>query len=77
MTREGLSVDARIPRGAAARGEAGIVQQGGGRVVTIACGSDVYHNVADRWPEAVGVASLARYARALASGAVDLAQGRS
>ena len=76
LTKEGLSVDARIPRGAAARGEAGIVQQAGGRVVTIAGGSDVYHNVADRWPEAVGVASLARYARALASGAVDLAQGR-
>ena len=75
LTREGLSVDTRVPRGAAARGEAGIVQQAGGRVVTIACGSDVYHNVADRWPEAVGVASLARYARAMASGAVELAQG--
>ena len=76
LAQEGLSVDARLPRAAAARGEAGIVQHVGGRVVTIACGSDVYHNVADRWPEAVGVASLARYARALANGAVDLAQGR-
>lgn len=76
LTKEGLRVDALLPRGAAARGEAGIVQQGGGRVVTIACASDVYHNVADRWPEAVGVASLARYARAFASGAVDLAQAR-
>jgi hypothetical protein len=76
LAKEGLSVDTRMPSGAAARGEAGIVQQGGGRVATIACGSDVYHNVGDRWPEAVGVESLARYARALATGALELAQAR-
>ena len=34
----------------------------------------VYHNAADRWPEAVDVATLARYASALANGAVELAQ---
>jgi len=38
------------------------------------CGSNVYHNVADRWPEAVDVAILARYARAFANGALELAQ---
>jgi hypothetical protein len=27
-----------------ARGEAGVVQKGGGRFVTLACGSDAYHN---------------------------------
>jgi len=31
----------------------------------VVCGSDVYHNVADRWPEAVDVSLLARYASAL------------
>jgi len=57
-----------------ARGETGAVQQGGGRFFTLACGCDVFHNVADRWPEAVDVALLTRYARAFANGALDLAQ---
>ena len=37
-----------------------------GRYVALVCDSDVFHNVADRWPEAVDGASLARYARAFA-----------
>jgi hypothetical protein len=41
--------------------------------VTVACGSEVFHNVADRWPEAIDIALLARYARALANGALQLA----
>jgi hypothetical protein len=76
MAKAGLEVDTRLPRTSTARGEAGIIQRGGGRVVTIACGSDVYHNAADRWPEAVGVSLLARYARAFAGGALELAQTR-
>ena len=74
MAREGLGVDTRMPRTSTARGEAGVIQQAGGRVVTIACGSDVYHNAADRWPEAVDVSLLARYARAFADGALELAR---
>ena len=60
-----------------ARGEARPVQQGGGRFVTVVCSSEVYHNVADRWPEAVDVATLARYASAFANGALELAQQQS
>lgn len=41
---------------------------------TVVCSSDVYHNVADRWPEAVEVGSVARYARAFANGALQVAQ---
>jgi hypothetical protein len=33
-----------------------------------------FHNVADRWPEAIDIALLARYARALANGALELAR---
>ena len=33
--------------------------------------------VADRWPEAVDVARLARYARAFANGALELARQTS
>ena len=39
----------------------------------MACGSDVYHSVADRWPEAVDVEALTRYAKAFANGALELA----
>ena len=74
MEKEGLTVNAKASHDSIARGEAGVVQQGGGRFVTVACGSEVHHNVADRWPEAVDVAILARYARAFANGALELAQ---
>jgi hypothetical protein len=73
MEEEGLTVNAKERHDAKARGEAGTVQRGGGRFVTLACGSDVYHNIADRWPEAVDVALLARYASAFANGALQLA----
>jgi hypothetical protein len=42
--------------------------------VTVACGSDAFHNAADRWPEAVDVTLLARYARAFANGALEVAR---
>ncbi len=63
-----------MKRRSAARGEAAAVQRGGGRYVTVACDSKVYHSVADRWPEAIDVALLARYARAFANGALELAR---
>ena len=74
LEKEGLTVNAKTPYDSAARGEARPVQQGGGRFVTLVCSSEVYHNVADRWPEAVDVATLARYASAFANGALELAR---
>jgi hypothetical protein len=74
MEKEGLTVNGKARRDSRARGEAGAVQQGGGRFVTVACGSELYHSVADRWPEAIDVALLARYAKAFANGALELAQ---
>jgi hypothetical protein len=47
MKAEGLGVDQRAPHDSPARGEAVVIQRGGGRFVTIACDSDVYHSVAD------------------------------
>jgi len=67
-------MDSKEQHSSMARGETGTVQRGGGRFVTLACASQVYHNVADRWPEAVDVSLLARYARALANGSLDLAE---
>jgi len=74
MEKEGLTVNAKARRDSMARGEAGAVQQGGGRFATVACGSELYHSVADRWPEAVDVAALTRYVKAFANGALELAQ---
>jgi hypothetical protein len=74
MAKEGLTVNGKTRPDSMARGEAGAVQQGGGRFVTVACGSELYHSVADRWPEAVDVAALTRYAKAFANGALELAQ---
>jgi hypothetical protein len=74
MEKEGLAVNAKERHDSAARGEARAVQQGGGRFVTLVCGSELYHNVADRWPEAVDVAILARYAGAFAKGVLELAK---
>ncbi|HYR83970.1 MAG TPA: hypothetical protein VE422_07835 [Terriglobia bacterium] len=73
LENERLAVDTEEQHSSIARGEMGTVQRGGGRFVTLACASQVYHNAADRWPEAIDVSRLARHARALASGALDLA----
>ena len=67
MEQEAIGVDAKTRHDAPARGEAGPIQRGGGRFVTVACASEAFHNVADRWPEAIDIALLARYARALAA----------
>ena len=49
------------------------IQRLGGRYFTVVCGSDVYHSPAGRWPDAVDVSLLARYAKAFANGALKLA----
>ena len=74
IKKEGIPVDQTAPHNSPARGEASVIQQGGGRFVTVACDSDTYHSVADRWPDAVDVAALARYAKAFADGALQLAR---
>jgi hypothetical protein len=73
LEKEGLTVNARVSHDSRARAEVGPVQQGGGRFVTLACDSNVYHSAADRWPTAVDLALLARYASAFANGALQLA----
>lgn len=73
MEKEGLQVNRKARRGSTPFGEAAVVHRGGGRYVAIVCDSDVFHNVADRWPEAVDVATLARYARTFAVGVAQIA----
>jgi hypothetical protein len=73
MEREGLAVGAKVAHDATARGESGAIQRAGGRFFTVVCPSDFFHSPADRWPDAVDVGLLARYARAFANGALQLA----
>jgi hypothetical protein len=77
LAEEGLPVDEREHHSSRARGETSAIQRRGGRFVTVACGSPVFHSVADRWPEGVDVSLLARYARAFANGAKLLAGSRT
>jgi hypothetical protein len=74
MEKEGIIVDAKARYDSIARGETRTIQQAGARFFTVACDSQVYHNPADRWPESVDVANLARYARAFANGVLELAR---
>jgi hypothetical protein len=73
LETESVTVGATAERGSAPRGEAGTLHRGGGRYVAIVCGTDVFHHAADRWPDAVDMALLGRYARAFANGALQLA----
>jgi hypothetical protein len=74
MEKEGIVVNAKARHDSIARGETGTVQRAGGRFFTVACASDVYHSPADRWPESIDVANLARYARAFANGVLELSR---
>ena len=77
LGKEGLSVDHKAQSGSVPRGEAGTLHRGGARYVALVCGTEVFHNTADRWPDAIDVTMLARYARAFANGALRLAHQRS
>jgi hypothetical protein len=76
LAKEGLGIDHKAEHGSVPRGEAGALHRGGGRYVAIVCGTELFHHPADRWPDAVDVGLLARYARAFANGVVELAQQR-
>jgi hypothetical protein len=73
LAKEGIAVDHTAPRGSLPRAEAATLHRSGARYIALLCGSDVFHSAADRWPDALDVAMLARYARAFADGALELA----
>jgi hypothetical protein len=74
LAKQGIAVDHRAPRGSLPRAEAATLHRGGTRYIALLCGSDVFHSAADRWPDALDLATLARYARACTDGALELAQ---
>ena len=73
MLAAGLTIDRRVPRGTVPSGEAGVVHRGGGRYLSLIGRSALFHNVADRGPEAVDVAMIARIAMVFTGIARELA----
>lgn len=72
MTKAGLRIDRRLPRGAVPRGEAENVHRGGGRFISIIGSNDLFHNPADRGPDAVDLQTIERFAGAFAAVATTL-----
>ncbi len=73
MTAAGTGVEQRVPIGTTPGGEARNVHLGGGRYVSLLGSSPIVPSRDDRWPAAVDVPSLARFARAFSNLAVTLA----
>jgi hypothetical protein len=77
ITAAGLKIDRRVPRGTVPGGEAGVVHRGGGRYVSIIGRNALFHNPADRGPEAVDLEAIARFAAAFSAIAKTLAVASS
>jgi hypothetical protein len=73
MTKIGLQIDQRVPRGNMPRGEAGNIHRGGGRYISIIGNNALFHNTSDRGAEAVDLAIIERFATAFAMVAKSLA----
>jgi hypothetical protein len=61
MAASGLGIDRRNPRGTIPSGEAEAVHRGGGRYVSIIGGNALFHNPADRGPQAVNPAVIRKF----------------
>jgi hypothetical protein len=74
MTKAGLRIDRRLPRGAVPRGEAENVHRGGGRYISIIGNNDLFHNTSDRGPDVVDLQTIEPFAGAFATVARSLAR---
>jgi hypothetical protein len=73
MTAAGLSIDRRVPRGTVPGGEAGVVHRGGGRYMSVIGRNALFHNPADRGPEAIDPGVIAGFATVFTAIAKTLA----
>jgi hypothetical protein len=62
MTAASLAVTRRVPRGTIPGGEAEVVHRGGGRYVSVIGRNALFHNPADRGPEAIDPVVIASFA---------------
>jgi hypothetical protein len=65
LKQAGAALDRQVPRGTVPAGEARNIHVGGGRYVSLLGTSPYFHSVADRFPDAVDVPAVARYAAAV------------
>lgn len=68
-----LEINRKVPRGTVPGGEAGVVHRGGGRYMSIIGNNPLFHNPADRGPEAVDAGVIARFVAVLTPIAKTLA----
>jgi len=73
MTKAGLRIDQRHPRGAMPRGEAENVHRGGGRYISIIGNNDLFHNANDRGADAVDLDVIERFTSAFTMVTTSLA----
>ena len=73
MTRVGLQIDRRRPRGLPPRGEAENVHRGGGRYISIIGNNDLFHNTSDRGADVIDLHVIERFASVFAMVAISLA----
>ena len=72
LTRAGLGIGRRNPRGTVPGGEAEAVHRGGGRYVSVIGSNALFHNPDDRGLQAVDLGAIARFTKALAAVAETL-----
>jgi len=72
LNRAGAGIAARLPRGSLPGGEARNIHVGGGRYVSLLGSGQLFHNAKDRWPGAVDLDAIARFARAMSAFAVSV-----
>ena len=75
LGRAGEAAPRRRPAGEAPAGEARHIHDGGGTYLSIVGGNGLFHHPRDRWPDAVDVDRIARYARAFTEVGLRLANG--
>jgi hypothetical protein len=73
LDEAGAAIRQRVPRGTVPAGEARNIHVGGGRYVSLLGSGQSFHTQQDRWPAAVDVDAVARFAQAVASVAVTIA----
>ena len=66
MTKAGLTIDNRRPRGLPPRGEAENVHRGGGRYMSLIGNNALFHNRSDLGPDVIDAEVIARFARVFA-----------
>ena len=77
MVPAGLAVARKVPRGTVPGGEAEVVHRGGGRYVSVIGRNALFHNPADRGPQAIDAGVIDRFADVFAGVAMTLARAKS